>query len=78
MRLTPVAEGRYRLTVLAGVNDETEFSDLVADVLDACLGPEDALIEPAWASRSAIVVTANLTAFLRRLAAQRMIVEHAT
>lgn len=75
MRLSPIGDQRYRLTFLSGVNNETEFNEVLTDDLDACLGTGDELLEPTWASRSVVVVTSDLAGFLRRLAVQRMIVE---
>jgi len=75
VRLSPIAERRYRLTFLAGVNDEAEFDDAVTDDLEACLGPDDEIVEPAWDSRSVVIVTPDRAAFVRKLAVRRMIVE---
>lgn len=75
VRIVPQGGDRYTVTVVSPLDSAAEFEAMVADDLEPCLGKGDGLSDVAWEMRSMTLTTANLPAFVRRLAVECVAVD---
>ncbi len=77
VKIEVLAASEFRITFLSALDSEAQFLEMLDEDLAPCLGAQDRLRDPDWASRSVTLTTGDLAAFKRKLIYACVMVETA-